>query len=207
MAERALQPRSEGKDLKGKTSMMSQMNRKNVHLTLFLLTGMPVFVGCISLDSPDMRWAMSQTVLLPATTSIQLSSAASAYYRCHQKWPVSVHELRSLDCADVEKRQQISNSLSGIQWEAMTNVAFKTVPDGKLEISMTFLGGSRTATTNGTSVTWNGTGVTDVKATVDIPKPDTNTVSVESLIINDAEASVTLDTPKPASNIVSTNSR
>jgi hypothetical protein len=141
---------------------------------------MSTLVGCISLNSPDMQWAMSQTIGLPATTSVQLSAATSAYYRCHQKWPASLDELRSLDCADAGKRQQISNFLSGIQWEAMTNVMFKPMPDGKLAISMTFIG--RTATTNGTSVGWNGA---DVTATLDSHELSEEGVSIGTLSIQE----------------------
>jgi hypothetical protein len=143
--------------------------QRGLRTVLLLLTGMAVISGCISFDSKDMQWVMGETVGLPFASSVRLGGASSAYYQCCGKWPTSVDELRSSNCADAAKQDVISNFLAGVEWNALTNVTFKTTPEGNLTISLSVIG--RTVSTNGTSLAWSGGDVTE---TLESPKSPKN---------------------------------
>jgi hypothetical protein len=170
--------RFEGGDWRWKTMLKARPHKASSRAIVSLLAGMWVFAGCVSF--PDMGALLDRTIMLPVTTSGQFANAACDYYECSGRWPTSVEDLRSLECKDAGKMREVSNILAGIAWESLTNqVVFKTTPDGKLTISMTFIGG--TATTNGQSLSWNGGEVT---ATVGVPKyskdgADSRTVNVQ----------------------------
>lgn len=138
--------------------MNTCLRQKSLHAALALLAGIVAMAGCISFDSKDMQWAMGQTVLLPANTIVKIAGASEVYRQCSGRWPVSLEELRLSNCSDADKREQISNYLADIQWDAITNAVFKTSSEGKLTISLSFA--PKTASTNGTSITWGGGQVT-----------------------------------------------
>ena len=133
--------------------------------TFLLLAGLSIFVGCISYDFPDLKRLINQQTSQATDTVTKFGNAASDYYQCCGKWPTSLDELRSTNCSDARKRQEISDLLAGIQWNAISNVVFTPANGGDLTISVGIKGG--TLSTNGTSFTWNDGG--SVSTTAEIP--------------------------------------
>jgi hypothetical protein len=129
-------------------------HQRGLRSVLLLVMGMLVIAGCISFDSKDMQWATGQTVGLPVATGQKIADASWVYRQCSGRWPASLEELRSTNCADADKRQEISNYLADIPWEAITNVALGTTPDGNLTMLLGFA--PRTVQTNGTGMGWGG---------------------------------------------------
>ena len=127
-----------------------------------------VIAGCVTQSKPsDTDWEFDRPEggQQQNSTATQIGGAATAYYQCCGKWPASMPDLRSLNCTNVTRRQQISNYLAAVHWDALTNVAFKTEPDGRLFLSVDFV--SRTFSTNGNSVTYGGVNITEM---LDAPK-------------------------------------
>jgi hypothetical protein len=137
-AKKPLQPHPEIQDFREKIIMSARLHKTGLYATLLLLTGMAVIAGCVSFDSKDMQWAVGQTVGLPAKTGLKIGNASLVYRQCSGRWPASLEELRSTNCADADKRQEISNYLADIPWEAITNVALGTTSDGKLTMLLGF---------------------------------------------------------------------
>jgi hypothetical protein len=145
--------------------LKSYQHKVSFCATLLLLAGVMVFVGCVSFDLPDLQRLINQYASQASETVRKFGSAASDYYQCCGKWPASLDELQSTNCLDAQKRQEISDLLAGIQWNAISNVLFTPTNDGYLAISVGIKGG--TISTNGTSVTWNDGG--SVTTMVEIP--------------------------------------
>ena len=132
---------------------------------LLLIAAM--IAGCVTHTKPpgDSDWAMGRPEDPRQSVSGSIGNAAATYYECCGKWPASMPQLRSLNCNDAAKRAQISNYLAQVPWNAVSNVVFKTVPDGRLAVSLTFA--SRTISTNGNSITFGGEKITEM---LDVPK-------------------------------------
>jgi hypothetical protein len=131
-----------------------------------LLAAAAVIAGCVTHSKPsDSEWVFAQPEDARQSASGPIGNAATVYYQCCGKWPASVIELRSLKCKDAAKRQQISNYLAAVHWNALTKVAFKTTPDGRLAVYLGFA--SRTISTNGDSVTFGGENIMEM---LDVPK-------------------------------------
>ncbi len=133
-----------------------------------LLLAAAVIAGCVTHSKPsDTDWEFDRPEggQQQNSTARQIGGASTAYYQCCGKWPVSMLDLRSMNCTNAARRQQISNYLAAVQWNTLTKVAFKTEPDGRLLISVDFV--SRTISTNGATITFGGINVTEV---LDAPK-------------------------------------
>jgi hypothetical protein len=177
-------------------------------IPLLILAG-SLLMGCTGGPSPKMD-AQIKGGFRYVGIAFQLCFLSSDYYDSCGRWPTTVEELHTFDSTnkDVERKMIFSDVMANIPWGELSNRAvFKTTPDGKLTLFVPYLG----PVTNGDGGKANGDSFSmtggEVTLTLDIPKPHTNAVSVESLIINGAETSVTLDNLKPGSKVVSTNSR
>jgi hypothetical protein len=128
-----------------------------------LLLVAAVIAGCVTHNKPsDTDWEFDRPEGGQRQNSIasQIGDAAAVFYQCSGQWPVSMREIRSAKCQDPAMRRQISNYLAAIPPGSVTNVAFKTAPDGRLLISVGFA--SRTVSTNGDTITYGGENITEV---------------------------------------------
>jgi hypothetical protein len=147
--------------------MKLRLRETRLYFALLLLAAAAaVIAGCVTHTKPsDTDWEFAQPEDARQSASGPIGNAATVYYQCCGKWPASVPELRSLNCKDTAKHQQITNYLAQVPWGSVRNVAFKTTPDGRLAISLNFA--SRTISTNGNSVTFGGENITEM---LDVPK-------------------------------------
>jgi hypothetical protein len=150
--------------------MKSDLNKRHLQILLVPLAVATLMTGCISFDFPKLGGDIGTLIDERLEPCSKLADASQVYYRCCGKWPSTVDDLRSTNCADVEKRWKISNILANIQWNTFSNAVFKTESDGDLTISMDLNPGTL-STTNGTSMSFSAGSISE---TLSIPSTDDN---------------------------------